>query len=121
MPHMVPEYVEGLWLEVLVDDGSVEYLPASLFHKLPDEKDLHQYLTPPNIQKPSDTDEDPQTLYNVVRGVGARLSAPGYLDATEWFVLRTEQHAKNYIKEQYEVDPETGEPEEEEDDGNGEG
>lgn len=118
MAFMEPEYEEGLWLEVIVDDDSVEYISAALFHKLPDEEDLQPYLTP-SIRKSFDVDEEeePRTLYNVVRGVGARLSAPGYMDATEWFVLGTVEHAKKYIKEQYEVDPETGEPLSEEDDG----
>ena len=35
-------------------------------------------------------------------GYGARLSAPGYLDCTEWAVFDTEEEARAYLKETYE-------------------
>ena len=34
-------------------------------------------------------------------GYGARLSAPGYLDCTDWGVFDTEQEAKEYLEETY--------------------
>jgi hypothetical protein len=34
-------------------------------------------------------------------GYGARLSAPGYLDCTEWAVFDTEQEARDYLDETY--------------------
>ena len=34
-------------------------------------------------------------------GYGARLSAPGYLDCTEWTVFDTEQEAVDYLEETY--------------------
>lgn len=34
-------------------------------------------------------------------GYGARLSAPGYLDCTEWIVFDTEQEAQDYLTEMY--------------------
>jgi hypothetical protein len=33
----------------------------------------------------------------VVDGYGARLSAPGYLDCTEWTVFDTEEEAEKYL------------------------
>ena len=40
----------------------------------------------------------------------ARLSAPGYLDATDWNgPFDTEAQARESIESMYEVDPETGE------------
>jgi hypothetical protein len=40
----------------------------------------------------------------------ARLSAPGYLDCTEWSgPYETLEEAKQYIEETYDVDPDTGE------------
>jgi len=36
-----------------------------------------------------------------VKGFGARLSAPGYLDATEWAVFDTEQEASDYLADMY--------------------
>jgi hypothetical protein len=34
-------------------------------------------------------------------GFGARLSAPGYLDCTEWSVFDTEKEAWDYLEESY--------------------
>jgi hypothetical protein len=34
-------------------------------------------------------------------GIGARLSAPGYLDCTEWTVFETEREAREYLAEMY--------------------
>ena len=45
--------------------------------------------------------------------IGARLSAPGYLDCTEWSVFDTEQEAEEYLDENYPEDEEDGEDEEE--------
>ena len=39
-----------------------------------------------------------------VKGYGARLSAPGYLDCTEWTVFDTEQEAREYLEENYSDD-----------------
>lgn len=39
-----------------------------------------------------------------IEGYGARLSAPGYLDCTEWDVFETEQEAEEYLKENYPED-----------------
>ncbi|MGO8809196.1 MAG: hypothetical protein ACLQJF_07010 [Candidatus Sulfotelmatobacter sp.] len=36
-----------------------------------------------------------------VKGYGARLSAPGYLDCTEWTVFDTEQEATEFLDEFY--------------------
>lgn len=33
-----------------------------------------------------------------VKGYGARLSAPGYLDCTDWTVFKTEDEAWNYLQ-----------------------
>ena len=45
-------------------------------------------------------------------GYGARLSAPGYLDCTEWAVFETEDEAREYLEEMY-PDDEEDEPEDE--------
>jgi hypothetical protein len=38
---------------------------------------------------------------NVINGYGARLSAPGYLDCTDWAVFDTAQEARDYLTEMY--------------------
>ena len=41
-----------------------------------------------------------------VEGYGARLTAPGYLDCTEWEVCTTRQDAMDYLRECYpDLDP----------------
>lgn len=40
-------------------------------------------------------------------GYGARLSAPGYLDCTEWTVFDTQEEAQKYLDDTYEDDEET--------------
>ena len=37
----------------------------------------------------------------VAEGWGARLSAPGYMDCTEWAVFQTESEAIEYLEEMY--------------------
>jgi hypothetical protein len=51
----------------------------------------------------------PQSWENI-KGYGARLSAPGYLDCTEWTVFDTEDEAREYLEEMY-PDDEEDEPE----------
>ena len=43
---------------------------------------------------------EPESWENV-QGYGARLSAPGYTDCTEWTVFDTEQEAEAYLEEMY--------------------
>jgi len=46
-----------------------------------------------------------------ITGYFARLSAPGYLDCTDWEgPFATEGEARAYIRDTWDVDDETGEP-----------
>jgi hypothetical protein len=36
-----------------------------------------------------------------IEGYGARMSAPGYLDCTEWSVFSTEEEARAYLQETF--------------------
>jgi hypothetical protein len=51
------------------------------------------------------TEGTPQSWENI-KGYGARLSAPGYLDCTEWSVFDTEREAREYLDEYYPEDEE---------------
>lgn len=53
---------------------------------------------------------DPQS-FEIVKGFGARLSAPGYLDCTDWCVFDTEDEAKQYLTETYSEDEDEDEDE----------
>lgn len=44
--------------------------------------------------------------WETVRGYGARLSAPGYLDCTEWTVFDSQEDAEAYLEENYPEDEE---------------
>jgi hypothetical protein len=55
------------------------------------------------------TEDEPQEWENI-KGYGARLSAPGYLDCTEWTVFDSESEARAYLDEMYPEDEETGDP-----------
>ena len=44
--------------------------------------------------------------YQIVKGYGARLSAPGYMDCTEWTVFDTELEAYDYLEQTYGDDDE---------------
>lgn len=37
----------------------------------------------------------------LIEGFGVRLSAPGYMDCTEWSVFETEKEAQEYLNENY--------------------
>ncbi len=45
----------------------------------------------------------------IVSGHGCRLSAPGYLDCTEWAVFDTERECLDYLDEYYPEDEDTEE------------
>lgn len=42
----------------------------------------------------------------VIAGYGARLSAPGYMDCTEWSIFNTPEEAQAYLNEHYPNDDE---------------
>jgi len=46
---------------------------------------------------------DANHVYSVSRvsGYGARLSAPGYMDCTDWCVFDTEDEARAYLRDTY--------------------
>jgi hypothetical protein len=45
--------------------------------------------------------------WETIRGYGARLSAPGYLDCTEWTVFDTAEEAQAYLDDTYEDEEES--------------
>ena len=47
----------------------------------------------------------------IIQGYGARLSAPGYMDCTEWTVFPSKKQAQDYLNEEYPEEPEETEDE----------
>lgn len=87
MAFMEPQYELGSWLECENKYGETYWMPA-------DCEDL------------VDLGDKVVTLHMLKWG--ARLSAPGYMDCTDWAVFDTEEEAREYIRDEYEVDPDTG-------------
>lgn len=88
---MKPEIEEGFFFEVTDIHGYLTVIPACLVGDDPDPYAFKDYM---------------ESTYPVhsskrVKGFGARLSAPGYLDATEWNVFPTEEEAIAYLEETY--------------------
>lgn len=124
MAFMKPVVEHGLWLIVETSHGDT-HLPADLWG--------HAHLTKPGDQLTPDTevtDEgklvpweevvrdlvqytevfEADDIYSVElrEGFGARFSAPGYMDCTEWTVYDTREEAEQALRE------EAGDDEEEE-------
>jgi hypothetical protein len=77
------------WWEADTREG-IFFIPQSDFSK---DFVIEQY----------DIDESDVTTRH---GFGARMSAPGYMDCTEWCVFDTEREAEAYLAEYYEDDEE---------------
>jgi hypothetical protein len=109
MAFMEREVVYGEWVEVDGPDRN-EWVPADLFSR--------EQIVIPEIdgEAPipgwlSDYTENRRAWsIKLTKGFGARLSAPGYLDCTDWAVFETEKEALEYLDEYY---PEEEEEEEE--------
>jgi hypothetical protein len=115
MSNFMQRQVTGLqnWLRVETTHGTefVSIADTSLFvrdsetvtHPMSDEdRDATIEKIRPYVEG------KPQSWENV-KGYGARLSAPGYLDCTEWTVFDTEDEAREYLdREMY---PDEDEPE----------
>ena len=80
---MQPQIEYGEWWAIDSNEG-MDWYPASLFGK---DEVCSFYDKVFSIEK--------------VRGYGARLSAPGYLDCTDWTVFSTQKDAEEFLKETY--------------------
>ena len=102
MQHQVTH--KQRWIRVETSQGT-DFLPTDLVGDLmnsgysdeSDESDretLQQYC------------EGEVESWESILGYGARLSAPGYLDCTEWTVFDTAEEAEDYLNETYPEDDE---------------
>jgi hypothetical protein len=97
MAFMIPEYTkEPFW--IVETNAGTEKVPADLLGEHPSKDDFSDYVEGTEIYD-----------FQKVTAWFARLSAPGYLDATDWGgPFKTKKDAKEYIEETYDVDPDTG-------------
>jgi hypothetical protein len=86
-----------------VEDNGTNFYPCEYFSKAEVYK-LHDLVE----------DEDEGELIEQIKGYGARLSAPGYLDCTEWGVYDTKAEAKAALDEMYGDDEDEDEADDEE-------
>lgn len=79
------------WIEIDTMDGTF-FIPQDLVGKTanPTASEVHPYVPVPL---------DRILHCRIIDGYGARLSAPGYLDATDWTVFDTKEEAENYLEE----------------------
>jgi len=95
MSFMEPQLVNGRWIEVSGPTGT-EWIEADLVGHV---EDYHGPTV--DIPEPLEPycDNRQATDIKVINGWGARLSAPGYLDKTDWTVFETEEEAQEYLDE----------------------
>lgn len=107
MAFMTPEYLKTDWYEIDGDHG-ITFVPVEVVGQVNlDEATKGMF---------GDYYEGGAKAISEVtkrHGWGARLSASGYMDCTDWSVFDTEQEARDYIESTYEVDPDTGDEQEE--------
>jgi hypothetical protein len=75
---------------VVDTNEGVHYYPADMFSR----KEVIEFEGGP----------DSINEYERIQGYGARLSAPGYLDCTEWVVFDYRAEAVEYLQDTYEVE-----------------
>ena len=79
-----PDIDHREWLELETEEGETFIYPADLFTK---EQVLKLHKGTSNIEQRA--------------AWGARMSAPGYLDCTQWVLFETEEEAKEYLMENF--------------------
>jgi len=100
--------VTGLvrWLRVETDQGTEFLSVYDTGFDWPDSSStIWDAQAPDNLQSAFESlrqycDGEPESWENI-KGYGARLSAPGYLDCTEWTVFDTPEEAEQYLEEMY--------------------
>ncbi|SRR6266550_4100427 len=97
MSFMEKQVREGRWLRVETMGGSTEYV--SVFDTGLDIPNGNNFDDPDVAKTIGQYTEDRPETWENIKGYGARLSAPGYLDCTEWTVFDTSEEAEEYLKE----------------------
>ena len=105
MSYMQPQIRYGLWVRADFSDG-VFFAPADSVSPLPSvgctlrEEDAGFDDLLDAVSNMLGGSGVPDSL-EVIDGWGARLSAPGYMDCTDWSVFATESEANKFLAEYY--------------------
>ena len=97
MAFMVPVIERGAWYVVECADGGSEVLPVDVVGKVAGDLDAFRMYC----------ESEPVSVEHRVCW-GSRLSAPGYMDCTEWTLHDTEAEARADLRETHDVCPFTG-------------
>jgi hypothetical protein len=102
MRHQITNNVR--WLKIETMEGSTEFV--SVYDTGLDIPNGNNFDSP-DVAKTIEqyTEGKPESWENI-KGHGARLSAPGYLDCTEWTVFNSIEKATAYLDEYYPEDDE---------------
>ncbi len=110
MAFMEPDIQHTHYYEVSADHGSTWIVPADVVGTPRTWADFSDYVEG-TIDNPDDDVTPDDRRYGWI----ARLSAPGYLDCTDWSAHASEAEAREHLREMY--GDEDGEPEDEADKG----
>lgn len=91
MSFMQPQVVQDDWYDVDTTHGNT-FIQLDIVGKDASKGDFADYIEGEYID------------HETISGWGARLSAPGYMDCTDWCVFDTEEEAKEYLREQYDAE-----------------
>jgi hypothetical protein len=94
------------WLQIETTSGTF-FVPLDLFTHI--ENWDGESETPADYADVQTYCEGKPQSWEVITGFGARLSAPGYMDCTEWAVFETEKEASEYLDDMYPEDEEESE------------
>ena len=93
MGFMEPQIELGNWYACEDKHGGTEIVPADLVGETPKLADFALYC-----------EGDIVSFELLKNKYGARLSAPGYMDKTDWSMFDTEEEAQKYLDEIYSDD-----------------
>lgn len=123
MPHMMPEYTSEPFLTGENHHGESDASPFEVWCNLRDNDRAYAAKHDLDVQRKAierfaaDRKLVASTVEVVIGKWWARLSAPGYMDCTDWDGPHdTEQAARDAIQRAYDVNPTTGEDDDEQDD-----
>jgi hypothetical protein len=98
MSFMQPQIIHGKWIVIEVQSGTEivprDAMPESWDHTNPDAAEqLSMFLS------------DHRVLSISIRTAwGARLSAPGYLDCTDWFIDDSREWVEQTLHDMYDIE-----------------
>ena len=93
MAFMEPEIIGCDYWEVSANHGETHYVPCDVES---DPAELADY-----VDGTIDLDDDGKPIAERKTGFLARLSAPGYMDCTDWTAHDTEDEARAYLAETF--------------------